>query len=64
MCVRHYGLGKLTEKQESRTLQKKIVSKMDERRKWMNVNNEGRNTYQKTGGQIERATDKSTMEYF
>jgi hypothetical protein len=57
-------LGKLTEKQESRTLQKKIVSKMDERGKWKNVNNEGRNTYQMTEEEIKRATDKTTMEYF
>jgi hypothetical protein len=57
-------VGEVDRKARKPYITKEIINKMDERRKWKNVNNEGRNTYQKTEEQTERATDKATMEYF
>jgi hypothetical protein len=57
-------VGKVDRKARKPYITEEIINKMDERRKWKNVNNEGgRNTYQKTEEQIERSTDKVTMEY-
>jgi len=41
-----------------------MISKMDERRKWKNVNNEeGRKNYRKLRNELKRATDNSKKEY-
>jgi hypothetical protein len=58
-------VGKVDRKAGKPYITEEIISRMDERRKWKNVNNEeGRNTYLKTEEQTDRATDKATMEYF
>jgi hypothetical protein len=57
-------VGKVDRKARKPYITEKIISKMLEQRKWKNVNNEeGRNTYQETEEQIERTTDKATIEY-
>jgi type I site-specific restriction endonuclease len=41
-----------------------MISKMDERRKWKNVNNEeGRRYYRRLRNELKRATDKAKKEY-
>jgi hypothetical protein len=41
-----------------------MISKIDERRKWKNVNNEeGRKKYRKLRNELKRATDNAKMEY-
>jgi hypothetical protein len=41
-----------------------MISKMDERRKWKNVNNEeGRRNYRRLRNELKRATDKAKKEY-
>jgi hypothetical protein len=41
-----------------------MISKMDERRKWMSVNNEEeRNNYRRLNNELRRATDKAKLEY-
>ena len=41
-----------------------IISKMDERRKWKNVNiEEGRRNYMRRRNELKRATEKCRKEY-
>jgi len=41
-----------------------MISKMDERRKWKNVNSEeGRKNYRKLRNELKRATDDAEKEY-
>ena len=41
-----------------------MISKMDERRKWKNVNTEeGRRNYRKLRNELKRATEKAKKEY-
>jgi hypothetical protein len=42
----------------------KMRSKMDESRKWKNVNNEeGRNNYRRVRNELKRVTENANMEY-
>jgi len=41
-----------------------MISKMDERRKWKNVNTEeGRRNYRRLSNELKRATEKAKTEY-
>ena len=41
-----------------------MISKMDERRKWKNVNTEeGRRNYRRLRNELKRATEKAKTEY-
>ena len=41
-----------------------MISKMDERRKWKNINNEeGRRNYRRLRNELKRATEKAKKEY-
>jgi type I site-specific restriction endonuclease len=58
----------LVEKVERRArkswLTQEMISKMDERRKWKNVNNEdGRKKYRRLRNELKRGTDNAKKEY-
>lgn len=57
--------GKVDRKARKPYITEEIISKMEEHRKWKNENNERRkeHLWRDWGTQIERATDKATMEY-
>jgi len=40
-----------------------MINTTDERRKWKNVNEEGRENYRRMRNQLKRATDKTNKEY-
>jgi hypothetical protein len=44
-------------------IMQKIISKMDERRKWKSVNNEGRKNYRGLNNELRTATNKAKLEY-
>jgi type I site-specific restriction endonuclease len=67
MCVRYCGqcvsgtVGSLAGKVERA---QETISKMEEQRKWKNVNNEeGRKNYRRLRNELKRATDSAKQEY-
>jgi len=57
-------VGKVEKRARKPWITQEIISKMDERRKWKNVNiEEGRKNYQKLRNELKRATDKAKREY-
>ena len=57
-------VGKVEKRARKPWTTQKMISKMDERRKWKNVNTEqGRKNYQRLRNELKRATDNAKNEY-
>jgi hypothetical protein len=57
-------VGKVEKRARNPWITQEMISKMDERRKWKNVNNErGRKNYRRLNNELRRATDKAKLEY-
>jgi hypothetical protein len=57
-------VGKVEKRARKPWVRQEMISKMDERRKWKNVNNEeGRRNYRRLRNELKRATDKVKKEY-
>jgi type I site-specific restriction endonuclease len=57
-------VGKVERRARKPWITEELISKMDERRKWKNVNNEeGRKNYRRLRNELKRATDKAKKEY-
>jgi uncharacterized membrane-anchored protein len=57
-------VGKVERRARKPWITQEMISKMDERRKWKNVNNEeGRKNYRKLRNKLKRATDNAKEEY-
>jgi hypothetical protein len=57
-------VGKVERRARKPRITQEMFSKMDERRKWKNVNNEeGRKNYRRQRDELKRATDKAKNEY-
>jgi hypothetical protein len=66
MCVRYceWLVGNVERRARKPWITQEMISKMDERRKWKNVNNEkGRNNYRRLRNELKRATDNAKNEY-
>jgi hypothetical protein len=56
-------VGKVEKRARKPRITQEMISKMDERRKWKNVNNEeGRRNYRRLRNELKRATDKAKKE--
>ena len=57
-------VGKAEKRARKPWITQEMISKMDERRKWKNVNvEEGRKNYRKLREELKRATDNTKKEY-
>jgi len=57
-------VGKVEKRARKPWITQEMISKMDERRKWKNVNTEeGRNNYRRLRNELKRATDNAKEEY-
>jgi hypothetical protein len=57
-------VGKVERRVRKPWITQEMISKMDERRKWKNVNNEeGRKNYRRLGNELKRDTDHAKKEY-
>ena len=57
-------VGKVEKRARKLWITQEMISKMDERRKWKNVNNgEGRKNYRRLRNELKRATDNAKKEY-
>jgi hypothetical protein len=57
-------VGKVERRARKPWITQEMISKMDERRKWKNVNNEeGRKNYRRLKNELKRATDNAKKEY-
>jgi hypothetical protein len=57
-------VGQVEERARKPWITQEMISNMDERRKWKNVNNEeGRKNYRRLRNKLKRATDKAKKEY-
>ena len=57
-------VGKVEKRARKLWITQKMISKMDERRKWKNVNiEEGRRNYRRLRNELKRATEKAKKEY-
>jgi type I site-specific restriction endonuclease len=57
-------VGKVERRARKPWITQEMVSKMDERRKWKNVNiEEGRKNYRRLRNELKRATDNAKKEY-
>jgi len=57
-------VGKVEKRARKPWITQEMMSKMDERRKWKNVNTEeGRRNYQRLRNELKRATDNAKKEY-
>ena len=65
MCDRFSVLvGKVKKRARKLWITQEMISKMDERRKWKNVNNEeGRKNYRMLRSELKVATDNAKKEY-
>ena len=58
-------VGKVEKRARKPWITQEIISKMDERRKWKNVNTEeGRRNYRRLRNELKRATEKAKNGYF
>ena len=58
-------VGKVEKRARKPWITQEMISKMDERRKWKNVNTEeGRGNYRRVRNELKRATEKAKKEYF
>jgi hypothetical protein len=55
-------VGKVEERARKLRVTLEMISKMDERRKWNSINNEGRKNYRRLNNDLRRATDKAKLE--
>jgi diphthamide synthase subunit DPH2 len=56
--------GKVEKRARKPRITQKMISKMDERRKWKNVNTEeGRKNYQRLRNELKRTTDNAKKEH-
>jgi len=57
-------VGKVEKRARKPWITQEMICKMDERRKWKNVNTEeGRKTYRRLRNELKRATDNAKKEY-
>jgi hypothetical protein len=56
-------VGKVNRRARKPWITQEMISTMDERRKWKNVNNEGRKNYRILRNELKRETDKAKKEY-
>jgi type I site-specific restriction endonuclease len=57
-------VGKVVKRARKPWVTQEMIRKMDERRKWKNVNNEeGRRIYRRLRNEFRRATEKAKKEY-
>jgi type I site-specific restriction endonuclease len=57
-------VGKVEKRARKPWVTQEMISKMDERRKWKNVNNEeGRRNYRRLRNELKKATEKAKKEY-
>ena len=57
-------VGKVEKRARKQWITQEMISKMDERRKWKNVNPEaGRRNYRRLRNELKRATEKAKKEY-
>jgi hypothetical protein len=57
-------VGKVERRARKPWITQEMISKMDERRKWKNFNNEeGRKNYRRLRNELKRATDNDKKEY-
>jgi len=57
-------VGKVEKRARKPWITQEMISKMDERRKWRNVNTEeGRRNYRRLRNELKRATEKTKEEY-
>ena len=57
-------VGKVEKRARKAWITQEMISKMDERRKWKNVNTEeGRKNYRRLRNELKRATDNAKKEY-
>jgi len=57
-------VGKVEKRARKPWITQEMISKMDERRNWKNVNNEeGRRNYRRLRNELKRATEKARKEY-
>ena len=57
-------VGKVKKRARKQWITQEMISKIDERRKWKNVNTEeGRRNYRRLRNQLKRATEKAKKEY-
>jgi hypothetical protein len=57
-------VGKVERRARKPWITQEMISEMDERRKWKNINNEeGRKNYRRLRNELKRATDNSKKEY-
>jgi len=57
-------VGKVEKRARKPWIMQEMISKMDERRKWKNVNTEeGRKNYRRLRNKLKRATDNAKKEY-
>jgi hypothetical protein len=57
-------VGKVKKRARKPWITQEMISKMDERRRWKNVNNEeGRKNYGRLRNELKRATDNAKKEY-
>ena len=57
-------VGKIEKRARKPCITQEMISKMDERRKWKNVNTEeGRKNYRRLRNELKRATDNTKNEY-
>jgi hypothetical protein len=57
-------VGKVERRARKPWITQEMISKMDEQRKWKNVNNkEGRKNYRRLRNELKRATDNTKKEY-
>jgi len=57
-------VGKVQKRARKPWITQEMISKMDERRKWKNVNiEEGRKNYRRLRNELKRATDNAKKEY-
>jgi pyruvate formate-lyase activating enzyme-like uncharacterized protein len=57
-------VGKVERRARKPWITQEMISKMDERRKWKNLNNEeARTTYRRLRNKLKRATDNAKKEY-
>ena len=57
-------VGKVEKRARKPRIAQEMISEMDERRKWKNVNTEeGRRNYRRLRNELKRATEKAKKEY-
>jgi len=57
-------VGKVEKRARKPWITQEVISKIDERRKWKNVNTEeGKKNYRRLRNELKRATDKAKKEY-